>query len=239
MKPVVVLEGMHAGYGKVEVLRGVDLTIGATEVVTVLGPNGAGKSSLIRSLIGGLTINDGTVEVFGKSVVGEAPPHVIRRGVAVVPEGRGTFNELSVHDNLRLGALTRRAKESVVSEDIDRCLDLFKGLAGRTSQTAGTLSGGEQQMLAIARALMARPRLLLLDEPSLGLAPLIIDELFRQLQEIVTREEMAILIVEQQAQHALDLADRAYVLEAGEIVLEGTSDDIRSRGDLVRAYLGA
>jgi len=233
------LRNLCAGYGKVEVLRNVTMKIGATEIVALLGPNGAGKTSLIRSLLGMLDIRDGEISVLGGPVRGQSSAKIVRRGVAVVPEGRGTFTDLSVVDNLRLGALVHRGRNSEVDDDIERWLSLFPSLAGRGRQAAGTLSGGEQQMLAIARALMARPRLLLLDEPSLGLAPLIVDEMFSRLAEIAADSDLAVLVVEQQLGHALDLASRAYVIEAGVIVFEGTAEEIHSREDLVAAYLGA
>lgn len=233
------LRNLCAGYGKVEVLRDITMKIGGTEIVALLGPNGAGKTSLIRCLLGMLDIRDGAVTVLGEPVRGQSSAKIVRRGVAVVPEGRGTFTDLSVVDNLRLGALVHRGRNAEIDGDIERWLSLFPSLAGRGRQAAGTLSGGEQQMLAIARALMARPRLLLLDEPSLGLAPLIVDEMFRRLAEVAADSDLAVLVVEQQLGHALDLASRAYVIEAGVIVFEGTAEEIRSREDLVAAYLGA
>jgi len=238
VSPAAVLRGLCAGYGKVEVLRNVTMEIGSRETVALLGPNGAGKTSLIRALLGMLDVSDGEIDVLGEPVGGHGAAKIVRRGVAVVPEGRGTFTDLSVIDNLRVGALVHRDRREDLDDDIERWLTLFPGLASRGRQAAGTLSGGEQQMLAVARALMARPRLLLLDEPSLGLAPIIVDQLFERLAEIVAETQIAVLVVEQQLRHALDLAGRAYVIEAGAIVFEGSAEQIRSRDDLVAAYLG-
>jgi branched-chain amino acid transport system ATP-binding protein len=233
--PVLELRGVHAAYGQVKVLHGIDLEVGHGEVVVVLGANGAGKTTTMRAICG-MVDTAGQVLVDGEDVHGRTSAEVARKGVAHVPQGRGTFNDLTVEDNLQVGAFTRKDKE--VRADIDRWYETFPVLGDRRQQMAGTLSGGEQQMLAIARALMSRPRLLLLDEPSLGLAPLIVQEVFRRLQAIRQDLGTTMLVVEQNANLALGIADRGYVLEAGEIVLSGTADSLQQDDAVRAAYLG-
>ena len=229
------LEGVTGGYGPVRVLHGIDLRIDAGEVVVVLGANGAGKTTTLRA-ISGMISTHGRIELDGTSIAGKRPEQVARLGVAHVPQGRGTFTDLTVEENLRLGAYGRKDRE--VRFDIDRWFEVFPRLGERRGQTAGNMSGGEQQMLAIARGLMSRPRLLLLDEPSLGLAPLITQELFERLGQINANDEVAMLIVEQNANLALDVAARAYVLETGEIVSSGTAAEVRGDDSVRKAYLG-
>ncbi len=226
-----------AYYGRLTVLRGVSLTVGEGQIVAVLGSNGAGKTTLLRTVMGFILDQPekGTVEVMGRRVNGWDPEDVARLGVAYIPEGRGIFAELTVEENLALGAYTRRDGE--VRHDLDRVLRLFPVLGERTRQQAGTLSGGEQQMLAIARALLMRPRLLMLDEPSLGLAPMVVREIFRVIREIHAAGT-AILLVEQNARMALELAGYGYVLEGGRIVLEGTADRLRENPHVQELYLG-
>jgi len=219
----------------VQVLHGISLVVAEGEVVVVLGANGAGKTTTIRSICG-MVATQGSVLLGGKDIVGKRTADVARLGVAHVPQGRGTFSDLSVEDNLQLGAFTR--KDGDVRDDIDRWYEVFPVLGERRAQSAGTLSGGEQQMLAVARALMGRPRLLLLDEPSLGLAPLIVQDLFRRLEGIKADLGTTMLVVEQNANLALGIADRAYVLEAGTIVLSGTAAELREDDAVRRAYLG-
>jgi branched-chain amino acid transport system ATP-binding protein len=204
--------------------------------VALLGPNGAGKTTTLRAL-SGMVRTGGRAEFDGESLVGRRTADIARRGVAHVPEGRGTFPALSVHENLRLGAYVRR-DGAAVREDLERCYGWFPRLQERGRQPAGSLSGGEQQMLAVARALMLRPRLLMLDEPSLGLAPIVTKELFRTLGEICAEQGMTVLLVEQNARLALDFADHAYVLESGRIALSGEADRIKDDDDVRRSYLG-
>jgi branched-chain amino acid transport system ATP-binding protein len=227
------LEQVHARYGPMEALHGVSLTVGEGEAVAILGGNGAGKTTTLRA-ISGLVTTSGPIRFEGEPVP-RAPERVARAGIAHVPEGRGIFSELSVHENLRLGAyLDRRG----FSENYDRVCRHFPWLDRRRTQQAGTLSGGEQQMLAIARALMSRPRLLLLDEPSLGLAPIVVREIFHILGELNEKEGLAILVVEQNATLALQSSSRAYVLEVGRVALEGPSSELAENESVRKAYLG-
>jgi len=223
------------GYGPVQVLFGLDLVVDEGEVVVVLGANGAGKTTTLRALCGMIPAK-GTVTFAGESIIGKKPDDIVRRGVAHVPQGRGTFADLTVEENLRAGAYVR--KDDEIPADIDRWYTTFPRLAERRDQAAGSMSGGEQQMLAIARALMSRPHLLLLDEPSLGLAPLITRELFTQLADLNRETGMTMLVVEQNANLALDIADRGYVLEAGAIVTSGTAAELKSDEAVRKAYLG-
>ncbi len=235
MTPLLDVEDLEAGYGPVQVLRGMSFSVEPGEVVVILGANGAGKTTTIRAVSGMIDVK-GRVEVDGKSVAGKSPEDIVRRGVAHVPQGRGTFVDLSVEDNLRLGAFTR--KDADVAADMERWFEVFPRLKERRDQAAGSMSGGEQQMLAIARAAMSRPRLLLLDEPSLGLAPLVTQELFRQLQMLNQDDGMALLVVEQNANLALSIAERGYVLEAGTIVVSGTAAELQADESVRKAYLG-
>jgi branched-chain amino acid transport system ATP-binding protein len=196
----------------------------------VLGANGAGKSTTLRA-ISGLVRRRGSIAFSGKSVARARPENVARAGIAHVPEGRGLFDELSVHENLRMGAYARKG-------EIDRVYSYFPWLRERGAQQAGTLSGGEQQMLALARALVSRPRLLMLDEPSLGLAPIVVEELFRIVAELNKQEQLTVLVVEQNAEVALSIADRAYVLETGRVAVEGTADELRRHEGVRKSYLG-
>jgi len=234
-KPILQISGVHAAYGMVRVLHGIDLEVHDGEVVVVLGANGAGKTTTMRAICG-LVDTTGSIVLDGKEIVGKKSADVARLGVAHVPQGRGTFADLSVEDNLQVGAFVRKDKE--VRSDIDRWYDVFPVLGERRQQQAGTLSGGEQQMLAVARALMGRPRLLLLDEPSLGLAPMIVQNVFQNLQSIREEFGTTMLVVEQNANLALGIADRGYVIEAGRIVLSGTADELSSDDAVRAAYLG-
>lgn len=225
---------LHAGYGPIEVLHGIDLTVGDGEVVVVLGANGAGKTTLLRA-VSGTIARRGEVRLHGEDITKVSPDRIVRSGLAQVPQGRGTFVDLSVDDNLRVGAYTRRDE---AASDLDRWYETFPRLAERRSQKAGSLSGGEQQMLAIARALMSRPKLLLCDEPSLGLAPLIVQELFAILARLNKEEGLSVLLVEQNANLAMEIADRAYLLETGRIVSSGDADSILNDDAIRQAYLG-
>ncbi|XVQ11353.1 ABC transporter ATP-binding protein [Spirillospora sp. CA-255316] len=232
----LVVEDLHAGYGDVRVLHGVGLSVGRGEICAILGPNGAGKTTLLRALCG-MVRGRGTVRLDGASLSGRSPDAVARLGVAHVPEGRGTFMPLTVEENLRLGAYSRRDR-AAVQADLDRVYGYFPVLKERLGQAAGSLSGGEQQMLAIGRALMLRPRLLLLDEPSLGLAPLVTRELFGIVHSINQEERTTVVVVEQNAHLALDIAGQAHVLETGRIVLSGSAADIRADEQVAQSYLG-
>jgi branched-chain amino acid transport system ATP-binding protein len=233
---LLVVKGLRAGYGRGEVLHGVDLEVAASGVSVVLGANGAGKTTLLRAVCGMVT-RDGTVAFDGARIDRLPTEDVARLGIAHVPEGRGTFANLTTEENLRLGAYARRDRTDVESM-FERVYGYFPRLAERRRQRAGTLSGGEQQMLAIGRALMLSPKLMLLDEPSFGLAPLVVTELYRILRDINSRERVGILLVEQNAAIALDLADRVYLFETGQVILAGPPADLRGDEALRRAYLG-
>ncbi|MFG1682535.1 ABC transporter ATP-binding protein [Nonomuraea sp. NPDC049269] len=225
-----------AGYGDARVLHGLSFTVAPGEICAILGPNGAGKTTLLRAL-SGMVRGRGSVRLGGTELAGRSPDAIARRGVAHVPEGRGTFMPLTVEENLRLGAYVRR-RGTGVDADLDRIYTYFPALKSRLRQAAGSLSGGEQQMLAIGRALMLRPRLLLLDEPSLGLAPLITRELFRIVRAINEQERTTVVVVEQNAHLALGIAQQAHVLETGRIVLSGTAERIRADEQVAQSYLG-
>jgi branched-chain amino acid transport system ATP-binding protein len=228
------LHEVEARYGPVRALRGVSLTVAEGSVVAVLGANGAGKTTTLRA-VSGTVRRSGEILLDGKPLRG-GPEAAARAGIAHVPEGRGTFTDLSVLENLRLGAYTRRDRS--VKADIDRMRRYFPWIGERGDQRAGTLSGGEQQMLALARALMARPRLLMLDEPSLGLAPLIVREIFRIVRELNEKEGLTVLVVEQDARIALNAAASAYVLEVGKVAVSGSSAELRDDEAVRRSYLG-
>jgi branched-chain amino acid transport system ATP-binding protein len=230
------LEGVRAAYGKVEALRGVTLEVRAGEMVTLIGANGAGKTTTLKTISGILRPTAGHILLEGEAIHGLSPRGVLRRGIAHCPEGRRIFPYMSVLENLEMGAYAREDAGGV-REDLDAVLARFPVLAERLRQVAGTLSGGEQQMLAIGRALMARPRVLLLDEPSLGLAPAVIETTFEIIREI-RRRGVTVLMVEQNASLALRMADRGYVLESGQVALEGTGKDLIANDHVRQAYLG-
>jgi branched-chain amino acid transport system ATP-binding protein len=230
------LEDVTARYGPVKALHGVSLSVGEGELVAVLGANGAGKTTTLRAISGSVK-RAGRIAFAGKSIARSSPEATTRAGIAHVPEGRGTLTDLTVRENLRLGAYTRRDRMAI-KEDEERVLGYLPRLRERRDQRAGTLSGGEQQMLALARALMLRPRLLLLDEPSLGLAPLVVAEIFRIVGELNEREGLAVLIVEQNAALALEASARAYVLEVGKVAVEGDSTAMQRDESVRRSYLG-
>jgi branched-chain amino acid transport system ATP-binding protein len=229
------VEGLEAGYGPVTVVRDLAFSVEEGQVVTILGANGAGKTTTLRAL-SGVARASGRVDFDGEGLIGRPPEAIVRRGIAHVPEGRGNFADLTVEENLRLGAYVRKDGEQV-REDMKRCYGYFPRLEERSTQAAGSLSGGEQQMLAIARGLMLRPRLMLLDEPSHGLSPLITREVFKILREIV-EQGTTLLIVEQNANLVLEFADHAYVLETGRLVLDGSAEEIGSDEGVQRSYLG-
>ena len=230
------VEDLEAGYGPVTALHGISFEVDEGKIVTVLGPNGAGKTTTLRA-ISGMVRRSGSIQFDGKDISGYSPERVARQAIAHVPEGRGTFTGLTVEENLRVGAYPRRERDGIKA-DIERCFGHFPRLEERRGQLAGSLSGGEQQMLAIARALMLRPRLMLLDEPSLGLAPNLTRELFAILERIARDEGVTLLLVEQNANLVLRFADYGYVLEAGSIVLSGAAEEIRSDEGIRRSYLG-
>ena len=228
-------ENLTASYGQIEVLHGINFEVHDNEIAVILGANGAGKTTTIRAL-SGMVETTGTI-TFNKEDISQLESDaIVRKGVAHVPQGRGTFPELTVEDNLRVGAFIRSDKE--VENDIKNCYDTYPVLFERRTQSAGSLSGGEQQMLAVSRALMSRPELLLLDEPSLGLAPQIVEALFERFLIMNKDHGTTMLVVEQNAQLALDMAHRGYVLEAGEIVVEGAADSLINDEAIIRAYLG-
>ena len=236
MPKLLEVRGLEAFYGPTQALFGIDFDLDEGGVTALLGANGAGKTTTLRALCQAVRTN-GEIRFDGRAIVGHATEDVVRLGVAHVPDGRGTFAALSVEDNLRLGAYTRRDKVGAAA-DIEKLYARFPRLRERRLQQAGTLSGGEQQMLAISRALMLRPRLLLLDEPSFGLAPLIVAEIFEILREINREDRVSMLLVEQNASLALDLAGHAYLLETGRVALSGPSDEIRRDEAVRKAYLG-
>ena len=235
MTALLELRGVEARYGPVQALHGVSLAVPEGQIAAVLGANGAGKSTTLRA-ISGTVRRSGEISLAGERLRG-GPEAAARAGVAHVPEGRGTFTELSVQDNLRLGAYTRSDRAGIKG-DLDRMGEWFPWIAERRDQAAGTLSGGEQQMLALARALMGRPKLLLLDEPSLGLAPLIVAEIFRIVRELNERDGLTVLVVEQNARIALDVAHSATVLEVGRVAVQGSADELRADESVRRSYLG-
>ena len=234
----VLLEAsdLHAGYGPLTVLHGISFEVQDGGITALLGANGAGKTTTLRAVCGMVRAR-GKLRLAGEPLLGKATEDIVRRGVAHVPDGRGTFLDLTTEENLRLGAYTRRDR-AAVAEDMQRCYDYFPRLRERRTQQAGTLSGGEQQMLAISRALMLRPRLLLLDEPSFGLAPLVVQEIFRIMQRIRTEQRVSILLVEQNASLALEVADHAYLLETGRVVLGGAAEVVKADEAVRRSYLG-
>jgi branched-chain amino acid transport system ATP-binding protein len=230
------VKDLRVVYGVIEAVKGVSFCVDRGEIVTLVGANGAGKTSILRAVSGLVAAKGATIEYEGKNLVGVPPHKIVGRGISHVPEGRLIFPNLTVRDNLLLGAYTRRDKASV-ENDMERVHGLFPRLKERIAQVAGTLSGGEQQMLAVGRALMSECRLLLLDEPSMGLAPILVEEVFRTIVE-VRRQGMTVLLVEQNANMALSIADRGYVLETGRIVLSGKASDLAAMDEVRAAYLG-
>lgn len=236
MSLILDVKGLEASYGPTNVLHGLDFSLEEGGVTTILGANGAGKTTTLRA-ISGMVDRKGEIKVSGTELSTLRPADITRQGIAHVPEGRGTFVRMSTEDNLQLGAYTRKDKNDI-AEDIERVYSYFPILKQRRNQQAGTLSGGEAQMLAVGRALMLRPKLLLLDEPSFGLAPLIVQGLFEILKRINVEDGVSMLLVEQNAALALELADHAYLLETGNIVISGTSDSILENETVRRSYLG-
>jgi branched-chain amino acid transport system ATP-binding protein len=237
MNALLEVTDLHAAYGKTAVLHGIGLRMHEGSITALLGANGAGKTTTLRALCQMMVSTKGTIQIGGKRTDGKSTEDIVKLGVAHVPDGRGTFQELTTEENLRLGAYSRRDK-AAVAEDVETVYTYFPRLKERRLQQAGTLSGGEQQMLAIGRALMLRPRLLLLDEPSFGLAPLIVRDIFEIMRRINQEQKVSILLVEQNASLALDIADSVYLLESGRIVLSGSPALIRDNDAVRRVYLG-
>jgi branched-chain amino acid transport system ATP-binding protein len=236
MSAMLEISDVHVYYGNIAAVKGLTLRVDEGEIVTLIGSNGAGKSTTLRTISGLLKPRQGTVTFNGKRIDGMPAHDIVGQGIAQSPEGRRIFPRMTVAENLDLGAFQRKDKDAVAA-DQERMLELFPRLRERIGQKAGTMSGGEQQMLAVARALMARPKLLLLDEPSMGLAPVLVDVIFATIRQI--REQgMTVLVVEQNARAALSVADRAYVLESGSIKLEGPARELRNDPEIVKAYLG-
>ena len=236
MTAMLRISDLRAYYGQVQALHGLDLSLNEGSVTTLLGANGAGKTTTLRAICN-MVRSTGNIEFDGKALANQSTENIVRLGIAHVPQGRGTFTNMTVEENLQLGAISRK-DTAQINGDIERMYAHFPVLKQRHTQQAGTLSGGEQQMLAVARALMLRPRLMLLDEPSFGLAPLIVRDLFKILGKINREDKVTILVVEQNAQLALELADQAYVIETGKIVMSGDAKEIASNEDVRKSYLG-
>ena len=231
------IEDVSSGYEKGLALHGVDIKVEKGEVVVLIGANGAGKSTLLRTISGALRPKKGHILFQGQKIEGKKPHSIVRIGIVQIPEGRGIISRMTVKENLDMGAYLRSDKDGII-RDLERVFEKFPRLRERLGQNAGTLSGGEQQMLAIGRALLAKPRLLLMDEPSLGLSPTFVEFVFETIRELREKDGYTILLVEQNANQALDVADRGYVLETGRIVLEGESQALRDNEEVQRAYLG-
>ena len=234
--PLLALEGLEVAYGGIQAVRGIDLVVGKGELVCLIGANGAGKTTTLKGVTGLQPVSGGTVRYDGEDVTGAPAFQLVRRGLAMVPEGRGVFGGLTIEENLAMGAYTRGDRDGIRT-DVERVFALFPRLKERRRQTAGTLSGGEQQMLAMGRALMSRPRLLLLDEPSMGLAPLMVQKVFETVLE-VSGEGVTILLIEQNAKLALEVSHRGYVMESGEITLKGDAASLLHDPKVRAAYLG-
>jgi len=234
--PLLALEGLRVAYGGIQAVRGIDLVVGKGELVCLIGANGAGKTTTLKGITGLQPVSGGTVRYEGEDVTGAPAFQLVRRGLAMVPEGRGVFGGLTIEENLAMGAYTRSDRDGIRT-DVERVFALFPRLKERRRQTAGTLSGGEQQMLAMGRALMSRPRLLLLDEPSMGLAPLMVQKVFETVLE-VSGEGVTILLIEQNAKLALEVSHRGYVMESGEITLAGDAKALLHDPKIRAAYLG-
>jgi branched-chain amino acid transport system ATP-binding protein len=236
VKPLLRVENLAVRYGRISALHGISIEVGVGEVIGLIGPNGAGKTTTLSAIVGLLTPSAGTIVFDGQDLIRQRPDAIVKRGIALVPEGRQIFGTLSVEENLRLG-MTPRQDRDEAERDLERVFERFPILGKYFRSSAGKLSGGEQQQLAIARALLSRPRLLLLDEPSLGLAPRMVDLVFQVLADL-RDDGTTILLVEQNARRTIKFADRTYVLRSGQLTLSGTRDELTKRSDLVEAYLG-
>nr|WP_308189810.1 ABC transporter ATP-binding protein [Streptomyces sp. WAC 00631] len=237
VKTILDIKGLEVAYGKVEALRGLDLTVGENEIVALLGNNGAGKSTTVSTISGVVRSRAGTVTAYGEDITAATPWSVVERGIVHVPEGRRIFSRLTVHENLQLGGYTVRDSLSI-DKRIDQVYELFPRMAERRNQQGGTLSGGEQQMLAIGRAMVAGPRLIMLDEPSMGLAPLVVAHVMDAIVSI-NRAGTSVLLIEQNARAALKIAHRGYVIDSGRVTVTGPAADLRADPQVVEAYLGA
>jgi branched-chain amino acid transport system ATP-binding protein len=236
IEPLLALDRLAVSYGGIQAVKGIDVTVGSGELVCLIGANGAGKTTTLKGICGLLPVKSGTIRYAGENITGWPSFTLVRRGLALVPEGRGVFGALTIEENLAMGAYARRDRDAI-RNDTERAFTLFPRLKERRRQTAGTLSGGEQQMLAIARAMMSRPRLLLLDEPSMGLAPLMVQKVFETILG-VAREGVTILLVEQNAKLALEVSHRGYVMESGEVTLAGNAAALLHDPKVRAAYLG-
>jgi branched-chain amino acid transport system ATP-binding protein len=236
IEPLLALDRLAVSYGGIQAVKGIDVTVGSGELVCLIGANGAGKTTTLKGICGLLPVKSGTIRYAGENITGWPSFTLVRRGLALVPEGRGVFGALTIEENLAMGAYARRDRDAI-RNDTERAFTLFPRLKERRRQTAGTLSGGEQQMLAIARAMMSRPRLLLLDEPSMGLAPLMVQKVFETILG-VAREGVTILLVEQNAKLALEVSHRGYVMESGEVTLAGNAASLLHDPKVRAAYLG-
>ncbi|MDD6383598.1 ABC transporter ATP-binding protein [Mitsuokella sp.] len=235
-EPMLKIDNIDVYYGAIHALKGISLEVNQGEIVTLIGANGAGKSTTLRTISGLLKPKNGSIAFMGKNIAGVPAHQIVREGISQVPEGRRVFAEMTVMENLDLGAFVRKDKDGI-QKDLKKVFELFPRLEERKNQSAGTLSGGEQQMLAMGRALMSRPKLLLLDEPSMGLAPLLIKEIFHIIEDI-NKSGTTVLLVEQNANMALSIANRAYVLETGRITLSGPAGELAASEDVRKAYLG-
>lgn len=236
-KVLLQVKGLKVAYGGIQAVKGVDFEVREGELVSLIGSNGAGKTTTMKAITGTLPINDGDIEYLGESIKGKGAWDLVKKGLVMVPEGRGVFARMTITENLQMGAYIRKDKAGILA-DIEKMFTIFPRLRERKDQLAGTMSGGEQQMLAMGRALLARPKLLLLDEPTMGLAPIIVDQIFEVVRD-VHRQGVTVLLVEQNAQRALEMADRAYVLDSGELVLQGTARELLNDARVQAAYLGA
>lgn len=235
MMKVLKVSNVHTYYGNIQALKGIDLHVEEGKIVTILGANGAGKTTMMKTIIGFLRPKEGSIQFLGEDITNARPDQLIRKGLTLVPEGRAMLANMTVLENLEMGAFYRSDNE--VKKDMNRMMEIFPILAERKEQLAGTMSGGQQQMLAIARALMARPKLLLLDEPSMGLAPLIVADIFKMIKEI-NSDGTTILLVEQNAKQALKIADYGYVIETGRLAMEGEAKELLENTSIAEAYLG-
>ena len=235
--PILKVTDLQVAYGMIEAVRGISFEVNEGETVTLIGSNGAGKTTTLRAISHLEKVKSGTIEFLGENITSKPPHEIVKKGIAHVPEGRQVFPGLNVEDNLYMGALTRRSDTKGVAAELERVYEIFPRLKERRRQLAGTLSGGEQQMLAVGRAMMTGGKLMLLDEPSMGLAPMVVDEIFRTI-ELIRKEGMTVLLVEQNAFKSLKIANRAYILENGQITMEGTGKDLLSDPRVKEAYLG-
>ena len=230
------VKGLKVSYGGIKAVKGIDFEVRENELVTLIGSNGAGKTTTMKAITGSLDMEAGDIEYFGKSIKGKGAWDLVRQGLVMVPEGRGVFTRMTIIENLQMGAYIRKDKAGIAN-DIERMFELFPRLRERKDQLAGTMSGGEQQMLAMARALMSQPKVLLLDEPSMGLSPIMVDKIFEVVRD-VSAQGMTVVLVEQNARRALQIADRGYVMDSGEIIMTGVGKDMLDDPKVRAAYLG-